>query len=144
MSDICGQHLNHNWFCLGKLEWVLGVYPWKIATIRYSGKFRRCKISGKCCIHFRRNFCTFYFRISRTWQLTTPFECHASLPSLYLNDNFPQAKHFFAKNSGPAIPVGLVAFCHCLRRKPQRQSPPQSFCCLHLRKAHQMSVVQRG
>jgi len=42
--------------------------------------------------------------------------------------NFPQARHFFSKNSGPAIPVGLVAFCHCLKRKPWRQFPPFALC----------------
>ena len=58
--------------------------------------------------------------------------------------NFPRARHFFAKNSGPAIPVGLVAFHHRLRRKPWRRSPPRSFCCLYLHKARRMSVVQRS
>ena len=100
------------------------------------GKFRRCTISWKCCIWFRRNVRGFYFRVSRTQQLTTPLSVtllywvFTSMKKIDPVANFPQARHFFTKNSGSAImiPVGSVAFCHCLNRKPWRRFPPFALC----------------
>jgi len=49
---------------------------------RIAGNFSWCKILQKCCIHFRRNFRGFYFRVSRMWQLTTPLNVNEKLTQL--------------------------------------------------------------
>ena len=71
-----------------------------------TGNFSWCKILRKCCIHFRRNFRGFCFHVSRTWQLTTPLKFKAvNVQKIDTVANLPQARHFFTKNSGPAIPA---------------------------------------
>ena len=95
---------------------------YRFITYRIVGNFHWCKISWKFCIRFRRNFADFIFTLAGCFWVS-----HFSAESLcqWQIDpvaNFPQARHFSTKNSGPAIPVGFV-----------------SCCCLYLRKAHQMS-----
>ena len=68
-----------------------------IPSILYSGKFSLVQISRKCCIHFRRNFCSFYFCVSTMRQLTMPlsvtilFWVFTSMKN-DLVANFPQAR----------------------------------------------------
>ena len=100
---------------------------------RIAGNFCRCNILWKCCIRFRRNFGGLYFHVSRTQQWPCLWWSRFSAKSLHQWKidpvaNFPWARHFFAKSSGPAIPVGLVAFHHCLSRKPRRRSPLFTLC----------------
>ena len=49
---------------------------------RITGNFSWCKILRKCCIHFRTNFRSFYSRVSRMWQLTTPLNVNEKLTQL--------------------------------------------------------------
>ena len=49
---------------------------------RITGNFSWCKISQKCCICYRRNFCNSYFWVSRVWQLTTPLNVNEKLTRL--------------------------------------------------------------
>ena len=113
--------------------WILSTYYQQCTfwTLPYSGKFSWVQYSTKCCTCFRRIF-PVYFHVSMMRQLTTPVSHFSARPSRQWKigpvANFLQARRFLAMNSGPAIPVGLVAFHHRLNRKPQRESPPFAFC----------------
>ena len=111
---------------------------------RIGGNIHRFKlVSQKCYIHFRINFHSSYsyfhfssmypaiidHAYSLTYHTFLPFiTCQKNCETLTQFDNFPLAWHFFAKNSGPAILVGLVAFHHWLNRKRRSQSPLFALC----------------
>lgn len=63
--------------------------------------------------------------------------CLPALPSLHVKKfseklpmiaNILLARHFFTKNSSPAIFVGFVAFHYCLNSKPWSRSPLIAVC----------------
>jgi len=110
----------------------------KIVPYRIAGNFRWCKISRKCCIRFRRNFCIIYFRVSMTQQLTTPLSVTLLCRVFRSMKNWPgwqlPSGKTLISSLRTVAQLSLVAFRHRLRRKPWRhaRSPQQSFCCLYL------------